>query len=247
MNNRIEQDELEWRCIKSFKDAYASFPEGEIKKSEKPDFIIYGNRKIGIEHSYLFRGDGKDIFSIQRQDQFKNIIVEGASQKIKETSVKQFNVFVSFEEKTKIEPANIVTLIDFLVEKVVSAKNPTKERQVTIGKYYLEPYQDTFSMIQLYDFGDIHPLWKRMDVFSVESIEKNGYLEKLIGQKNKKHYAGCDELWLLITIDYFNPSSQQYIPKDFKVNVKESMFDSIFFNIAQTKEVYKVYEKRTNN
>ena len=242
MDNRAEQDELEWRCIKSFKDAYASFPEGEIIKSERPDFIICGDKKIGIEHSYLFRGDGKDIFSIQRQDKLKSIILEGASNKIKKASVKQLSVFVSFEEKTQIEPANLNILIDFLAEKVISFKKPTKERPSTIGKYYLEPHQNLFSMIQLYDFGDVHPLWKRMDVFSVESIEKNDYFEKLIGQKNKKQYVGCDELWLLITIDYFNPSSQQYVPKDFKVNIKESVFDSIFY-IAQTKEVFKVYEK----
>lgn len=39
-----------------FKTCYHSFPEGEINKSEKPDFIIKSNKKgIGIEITEIFQ------------------------------------------------------------------------------------------------------------------------------------------------------------------------------------------------
>ncbi len=40
MDNKKEQEEREWAFLREFRSAYSEFPEGEIRKSESPDFLV---------------------------------------------------------------------------------------------------------------------------------------------------------------------------------------------------------------
>jgi len=63
---RLTKRELEQYYFELFKNAY-TLPAGEIFHDDKPDFIITGARKLGIEMTHFYLEDGDSISSEPRQ------------------------------------------------------------------------------------------------------------------------------------------------------------------------------------
>jgi hypothetical protein len=64
---RLEKQEAERRILMAFKQAYPAFPVGDVTHDDKPDTIIVGSRKIGIEITGFDLVDGDDDNSERQQ------------------------------------------------------------------------------------------------------------------------------------------------------------------------------------
>jgi len=63
---RLSQQEIERHYFELFRESY-TLPAGEIDYGDKPDVIISGARKLGIEITNFYREDGSVVGSEQRQ------------------------------------------------------------------------------------------------------------------------------------------------------------------------------------
>jgi hypothetical protein len=58
-----------------------SIPYGEVTYGDKPDVIIEGKRRIGIELSNFYLNEGGSQESLQKQRRIRKIILKKAQQK----------------------------------------------------------------------------------------------------------------------------------------------------------------------
>jgi hypothetical protein len=229
---------LEEQYLEQFIRAYPQFPEGIIDDSERPDFIVrQGDKRIGIEICRLYKDSRDDSLSIQAQEQWKKGLVEDAWKIFLEKSSEKYRVFVSFEERTNIKKDNIGILSNFIAEKIlerIRSKKPEEGNPIDLGRYdlmkqreVLDQQHDIVSLIQVYDFkeyGDYS--WTQSNVFTVETLNYNNLI-KIIKKKDTliETYQRCEEIWLLIVVDFWNPTMDQDIPRNFNVEMISSKFD----------------------
>ena len=74
------EKEIERQHLHSFRYLCANFPVGELKESETPDFLITTptGRKVGIEHTQVFKKPGMDETVEQADEATKKFITNAA-------------------------------------------------------------------------------------------------------------------------------------------------------------------------
>ena len=85
------KEEINRHYFELFSKCY-SIPAGEVTYGDKPDVIIDGKRRIGIELTNSYLEKGKNPESIQNQRQIRRIILKKLNKNIliKEGSLKYF-------------------------------------------------------------------------------------------------------------------------------------------------------------
>jgi len=233
------QDQHERDFLERFRNAYLFFPEGKIIKGipgQEPDFIVANPReRVGIEMARLFRDDGDMMgpLCMSAQFQFQKILLEEAERIFRRTSEMRYKVVVSFTERSGIQAKALVSLAQFLVERICEwvSRRPPGMDPLLIGPGMLEPHQDTFQLVQVYDRSEYFDYsWSVQSAFGVEPMNQD-LLHKIIQQKESirrgGHYLNCDRLWLLIYLDFFNPAMDQQFPDRFAEPIRPHGFDKV--------------------
>ena len=249
---KANKDTLERRFLDSFRAAYAFFPVGRIRKGVpgiEPDFIVENeNEKIGIEMARLYRDDGKDGLGVKPQARLQERVVEEAKQLFEKSSKKMFRVFITFNERSGIEGKQVQHLASYLselVRKELENRLPTSGHPIMIGPSYLYPHAAVFSLIQIYDFtNDADCSWTRNNVNEVELLNEDVLLD-VIERKERKyesgHYSGCDRVWLLLYMHYFDPAMDQCTPIKLGFTIETSNFDRILLYKTIENEMRQLY------
>lgn len=238
--------ELEKHYLDQFVKTYHSFPEGSIVPSERPDFIVrQGNRNIGIELCRLYKDSRDDSLSIQAQKSWKANLLKRACELFEKESNEKYRVFISFEERTAIQKNNIDEISTFISQKIIEKIKSIKPKEgspIILGEWDLQPCNNIVSMIQVYDFSKYNDYsWTQNNVFNVEVVNSDN-LAKIIGEKEtlREDYQKCDEMWLLVVIDFWDLAMDQSIPTGFNLKIRNSKFDRIFLFKTIEEEVIEV-------
>ena len=73
--------------LSRFKNSYGHFPIGKITHPDKPDFIIEGEQKIGIEITQVFKDQNSPKGSlIKAKDTFRRNLLSNLVSELKSTS-----------------------------------------------------------------------------------------------------------------------------------------------------------------
>ena len=242
MNRDCMMDKkLEKQYLEKFIRAYPQFPEGAIDDSERPDFIVrQEDKNIGIEICRLYKDSRDDSLSIQAQEQWKKRLLEEAWKKFLVKSNEKYRVFISFEERSNINKDNFGILSTFIAEKIlenIGSKKPEEGNPIELGRYdlmqqreILDQQYDIVSLIQVYDFKKYNYYsWTQSNVFTVETLNYSNLI-KIIEKKDTliETYQRCEVMWLLIVVDFWNPTMDQDIPRHFNMEISSSKFDRIF-------------------
>jgi hypothetical protein len=98
------QKNRELTHLENFKEICSFFPDGEIEKTEKPDFLVYAGEKIiGVEHTEIFQPGPSDGTSLQAQDNLGQRVVSKANQLYLQHNGRPLLVQVLFNHKVMIE------------------------------------------------------------------------------------------------------------------------------------------------
>jgi hypothetical protein len=98
---RRSKREIERYYFEMFRKAYSS-PEGTVRYGDKPDVIIEGPRKIGIEMTNFYREDGSADSSEQVQERRRVKVVGAAQRAYEEASGKRCQLTFSFNKDEPI-------------------------------------------------------------------------------------------------------------------------------------------------
>jgi hypothetical protein len=240
MNNKKQ---FELYHLNNFKKSCPIFPQGKIIKSEKPDFLIPDSAKIlGIEHTVIY--EVKNAYGVipKEQDSLKNAILHSAQEIYKAKYKDPLLISVLFDEHIKLGKNKVNELGKIIAE--IAANNckidfgpmfcindNNSELPDEIFEIILHKYESTKSV------NVDNPKFVWVKTLGANELKNEIFKkEALITEYRKK----CDEIWLLMVVDEFDPASIFSVSEDAKNFIYETAFDKIFLFNNYTGEYFEL-------
>jgi hypothetical protein len=218
---KLAQKKLEERVFEMFRKVYA-LPDGEPTYPENPDVIWVGKSKIGIEITNFYITAGQNLESEQQQRSLREKVVSEAQKKYSAAGRKKIELTVSFNENHPIKNANET------IEKLSKLANKT-DKQIT-GDVRKSEFSDIPELFSIYIYSEDceTPVWRSVQVHSSEYMSADR-LQEIISDKDRKveQYQTCDEYWLLVVVNYFDPAQDREIRREDIENVESTKFKKV--------------------
>ncbi len=186
--------------------AHFPLPPGELKYGDKPDVIINGERRIGVEIANLYLVDGRDPISEQTQRHFREAVLKQAQALYLAAGGKTIELTVGFDPTHPI--ANKKSVASALA---VAAKSIAKLPVGPVDRIYFNQIPEVWF---IYHNPTEYPdaVWRTSQVYTVPRLS----LSRIAAILNKKHqklpsYRPCDAFWLLLVVDFIDFAQDQDI------------------------------------
>lgn len=220
--------EIERYYFEMFRRDY-KLPEGTIVHGDKPDVILEGKRKIGIEITRFFLENGALSESEQVQRNAREKVVSEAQQIYLVNSGKRIELSFSFDKLSPIREKKK------LIEKIATvAKNIDK---LETGAIHKDVYKDIpeLSLVYLNAKEYTDPKWRVFQCYSCQlmSMEK---LRTIVSAKEakSKYYQHCDAYWLVVVVDFIDSAQDQEI----QINGFEKITSTAFEKVIVYKTLF---------
>jgi hypothetical protein len=199
LNQRIERHYFEL-----FRKIYP-LPKGKVKYGDKPDVIIDGDRRLGIEVTNFYLEKGELPASEQNQQRIRESVLKKAQRLYLDKGGK-YEISFSFNKDHPI--IDNQKLIPKIVEVIGGLE---ASRTGGISKYFLNEVPELdFIYINPNLYTD--PKWRITQVYTgkIMSLPR---LTEIVSEKEKKikNFCKCDAYWLLVVVDFINPAQDQEI------------------------------------
>jgi hypothetical protein len=203
-------------------------PEGMIVHGDKPDVILEGKRKIGIEITNFFLENGALPESEQVQQKARETAVSKAQQVYLANGGKGIEFSFSFD---KVAPIRNQEKLANKIAAVVKNFDGLKT-----GSIQKDAFKDipelSFVYLNAKEYED--PKWRVVQCYSGQlvPIEK---LRVIVSAKEaqSKCYQHCDAYWLVVVVDFIDRAQDQEI----RVNGFEKITSTVFEKVI----VYKTH------
>ena len=210
---KLKTKEREKYYFEKFRQFAADAPDGTAVFGDKPDVIVYGERKIGIEMTSFFLEAGSISESEQKQKPYRKWIVEEAHKIYLAGGGRNIEISVSFDKINPIsnnEKKNIAARLTEVVKMV--------DGDVCGGVVYRHLFQEKIPELRSIGVNSKEykdPKWHILESHAPNLMSKEK-LEAIVREKEDKakQYENCDALWLLITMDPINSAQEQEIRVD---------------------------------
>jgi hypothetical protein len=232
---REKTEERERQAFELFRKDF-QLPEGRIQYGDKPDVVIDGPRRIGIEITDLYLLDGKNPDSEQVQQRRRTAVLERAQAIYHEVGGRRIELVIGFSFTNPIrEIAPLAEAIAQLGQRLAQSTH----REVPRGLFDHIPELTSIYCIGR-EYADAR--WRPNQLYGVSRLLVPR-VEAVIAEKTVKAagYLPCECYWLLIVVDFMNPAQDQDIrwPADAPV-VEQHVFERIFLYKSAFHEVIEV-------
>lgn len=197
--------------------------EGIPVYGDKPDVILKGKKKIGVEIVRFFLEDGKLQVSEQAQREAREAVVSKAQQAYLNGGGKRIEISFSFDKASPIrDRRKLARQIAELAKKIDGLKTGSISKNV---------FKDIpeLSIVYLNAKEYVNPKWR---VFQCDSVPRMSMdtLRAIISAKEEqtRNYKSCDAYWLLVVIDFFDNAQDQEIQTDGSAKVTSTVFERVF-------------------
>ncbi len=231
LNNK---QKAEKKLFEDFAKLYP-IPPGQVIYRDRPDVIIKGASKVGIELTRFSIEEGHWKISEQRQKDLRDRVVSKAEQMYLGNGGVNYYHHFSFDSNRQI--LSIEPLASSLFELVNSLTGKlTKE----IPKEYFSHIPE-LSFVYLGSKEYAEAKWHVTQVHETPTLLKER-LDEIIQIKGGKceKYEECDSYWLLITIDYFDRSQDQNFPREKIEGIKSEKFEKIWVFKTVMNQIMKI-------
>jgi hypothetical protein len=197
-------------------------PEGTIVHGDKPDVILEGKRKIGIEITNFFLESGALPESEQIQRKAREAVVSKAQQAYLGNGGKRIGLSFSFDKASPIrDQGKLIKKITAVAKNIDRLKTGAMSKDVFKGIPEL-----SFVYLNAKEYED--PKWQVVQNYSGHFMS----IEKLRGIVNAKEaqsraYERCDAYWLLVVVDFIDPAQDQEIQIDAAEKIDSTVFEKV--------------------
>jgi hypothetical protein len=235
------QKEIERRHLHSFHHLCEDFPAGDLIEGEIPDFVIITptGKKIGIEHTQVFKKSGADETAEQPDEATKDFITTAAKRHAELLELPPAHVALFFNPQylrrvtgakrrflTKAEKQSIAESIAVFVGRHMPAQECSVECDWRPG----QPRQ-----VDLIQINRIYPvdrhIWRWPEFNTIQYNATERFQDAIT--KTSTMYAPClcecDECWLLVVADSFQSSGNIHPDATSLSDVYTSPFSRIYF------------------
>jgi hypothetical protein len=220
MTKRSNQ-EIEQYYFEMFRKDY-QLPEGTIVHGDKPDVILEGKRKIGIEITNFFLESGALPESEQVQRKAREAVVSKAQQVYLANGGKRIELSFSFN---KVAPIRDQGKLANKIARVAKNIDGLKTGSIDIDVFKDIP---ELSFVYLNSKEYEYPEWRIVQCYSGQfmSMEK---LRTIVGTKEaqSKHYQCCDAYWLVVIVDFIDRAQDQEIQIDDFEKIASTVFEKV--------------------
>jgi hypothetical protein len=215
--------QIERHYFDAFRKVY-TLPEGVLEHRDKPDAIISGPRKIGIEITNFFLENGELTQSEQKQKPLRKTVVDKAYAIHRAQGGGPYGVTFQFDKSHPIESRKTNSLAKHLAEFVGThvgrISGPIDRR---LFRNELPQIADIY--LSAPNFPDTQ--WRIAQVYNVGLTNKDA-IEAIVQSKAVKasEYEMCDAYWLLIVVDGMDSAQDQEIRLD-NLNICSHGFEKV--------------------
>jgi hypothetical protein len=211
---------IERHYFELFRRVYP-LPEGQVKYGDRPDIIIEGPRKVGIELTNFFLERGRIPESEQNQKTIREDVLKQAQRIYLTEGRKPIEISFSFNKNHPIQKKKK------LISKIVDLGRRLEAFETgEVSKHLLEDIQElSFVYVNSTLYSD--PKWRSFQVYTVPIMSVQRLTDILREKENKaKNYSKCDAYWLLVVVDFINPAQDQEIRVD-GIKLKSDIYEKI--------------------
>lgn len=219
----IRNSKIERHYFEQFRKAYA-LPDGLITHGDRPDIIICGTKKVGVEITRFFVKSGQVLSSEQRQRCLRSHVVSDAHRRYLASGGRKIELTFEFDSTHPIAPSSVETLAQRLAE---FAQSQDGRNSGEFDRHFFRDSIPELSSIYVnareYDDAE----WRIVQIHSVGLMSKSD-LQAIVRGKEAKaaRYAKCDAYWLLVVVDGIDAAQEQEIRLD-DVAVQSNVFEKI--------------------
>jgi len=215
--------ESEKHYFKQFSEVYR-LPRGTIVHGDKPDVIVYGPKKIGIEIRNFFVKPGEELSSEQRQRPLRDEVVANAQMRYLASGGKGVEFTFGFNKNNPVRRSKIKRLSSIIA---TFARSHDGENSGELGA---DLYRDTIPELEFIYFNAreyADAKWRVAQVYRIAHMSKDS-LESIVREKESKaaEYEVCDTYWLLVIVDGMDAAQEQEIRID-DFHVGSSVFEKV--------------------
>ncbi len=206
--------------------------------SDKPDVILEGEKRIGIEITNFFIEAGNHLESERIQRRAREKVVAGSHRLYLDDKGKKTELTFGFDKRHPIlDQEKLVRKIFELARRIDGSKTGQIGFEVFKGIPEL-----SFVYFNAKEYHDAK--WRVAQVHSVPFMSLKS-LRDIIKEKEtkSKKYQRCDAYWLLVIVDFIDPAQDQEIRVDGFENVNSAVFENIliykphFGHVMETKNI----------
>lgn len=217
--------------LNNFKNSCRFFPQGKIIESEKLDFLIRDGAKIlGIEHTVIY--EEKNAYGVipKEQDSLKNAVLHSAQEIYKAKYKDPLLISVLFDERIKLGRKKVNELGKIIAE--IAAYNSKidfgrmfciNDNNAELPDEILEIILHKFESTKSVNVNNPKCVW-------VKTLGPNELKNRIFKKETliTEYRSECDEIWLLMVVDKFDPASIFDVSEDAKNYIYETAFDKLF-------------------
>jgi len=215
-----------------FREFY-QVPDGKVKYGDKPDVIIDGDKRVGIEITNFFIERGQLPISEQNQRRIRKDVLKKAHQRYKKGGGK-YEISFSFNKEQPIQNSQkLIPRIVDLIRKLEVFKTGG------ISRYFLEDIPELeFIYINPNLYND--PQWRLTQGYTGCNIMSIPRLTEIVREKENKakNYIKCDAYWLLLLIESFDRVQEQIMPFE-EVKMESDVYEKIILYITAPECVFE--------
>jgi hypothetical protein len=192
--------------------------------ADKPDVIMCGIRKIGVEITRFFLQSGSLFESEQRQRPMRREVVSSAQELYRSGGGKEIELTFAFNANHPITSQRRKELPGLLANLAKCCDN---QPSGLLDGSLLEAMREVESVyVNTQEYPA--PEWRVNGVYTVEDVSAAN-LEAIIREKEAKlvEYRRCDTYWLLIVVDGMDAAQEQEIRAD-GLKISSQVFEKIF-------------------
>lgn len=210
-------------------------PCGNVEYTDRPDVILNGPIRIGIEitNLYLESGDKPDSEQIQRRRRI--MVLKRAQELFVAAGGPKTELSVGFNPSfpiNKVEPVSVA--LSNLGQKMIG--QPTQ--QVAKHDYKHIP---ELSFIYHNNITYTNAKWRLVQGFFVPVLNADR-LQAIVNEKTAKasKYQPCDCYWLLVVVDFMDPAQDQNLVWPSGNTLLGGAFEKVFLYKPQFQEILEV-------
>ena len=197
-------------------------PAGRIEYRDKPDVILHGAKKIGIEITNFFLEDGGLPKSEQVQSRARKAVVSQAQRIYLANGGKRIELSFSFDKASPIRDRGK------LARKIAGLGKHIDGRKS--GRISKDSFNDIPELLFVYlnaeEYQD--PEWRVVQVYDGPILSRDKLLEIVKKKESKsKDYRPCDAYWLVVVVDFIDPAQDQEIRVDGFQKIGSSVFERV--------------------
>jgi hypothetical protein len=228
--SRASNQAIERYYFEQFR-AHFPLPTGSVEYTDKPDVIVHGARKLGIEIANLYLVDGGDPSSEQAQRHVREGVLQEAQAQYLAAGGRKIELTISFDPTHPIMGAKALASALATAAKSIE-RSPAGQVSRTLFADMPEVWFIYHNPVEYPD-----AVWRAPQVYTVPNLSLSRVAAVAAAKHDKLHaYEPCDAFWLLLVIDFIDRAQDQDIQwpdPDFRIS---SPFESIILYKPQFAE-----------